>query len=527
MQQYPIIIPKTHTNIKYEVMKFNIPLKNEFIPNLPGKIYRQNEYAEAAGDKKSQPRPEENNADGGEEPKFGAGSSYSHFMRGDKKHKFEKRATTKSDDKTWMMNLGTGKSLRSYKGTKEGNMGENSSYYVFMQSADGSAFEAYPISTWYSFTPVPKHKTLDYDEAENEFLRRDKVLNYFSIMIQKRLMTSQGKQDLINEEEELKNSGLKNNKRIAVDKDLLTIRDVDLTEFEADDREHDGSELDDSETIKDGSKSKPRSKKLQHKGMKKKEEEEKDEEHEPLEESDDGDVEGQEMDYMSSTSSDSSYSPTAPNNANKNIAKHDSQVRNKDDPSLTEPMEELQDYETELIGVADELGLKELHFDSEDDDEEKEGMENNLEKALSKNENIENVGNTELLKVAEGVDIMGVGKDKKTGSKKNKKVKKERPVKYAKNQAESNKLYNEEMIDGGNVSSSDNNSSVNSNGSLSSSGTESSSISSSTNDSDIEIDDNNIRSSIFLQMYYTKENIRSNYLSMKYPSTPLHPITKR
>ena len=104
------------------------------------------------------------------------------------------------------------------------------------------AFEALPLDEWYNFTPVAKYKSLNaevcivvyqpyaitifwpilicrvqkvamnlirimfhvinalflvYQEAEEEFTRRDKTLNYFTIMMKKRL----------NKEEELAEGG--------------------------------------------------------------------------------------------------------------------------------------------------------------------------------------------------------------------------------------------------------------------------------------------------------------------------------
>lgn len=73
-----------------------------------------------------------------------------------------------------------------YRGVREGGIAENASYYVFTQASDG-AFEAFPISEWYQFSPTQIYKTLNAEEAEEEFGRRDKVFNYFSIMLKKRL----------------------------------------------------------------------------------------------------------------------------------------------------------------------------------------------------------------------------------------------------------------------------------------------------------------------------------------------------
>jgi Transcription initiation factor IIF, alpha subunit (TFIIF-alpha) len=57
------------------------------------------------------------------------------------------------------------------KGTREGGITENASYYIFMQCSDGKAFEAYPVNEWYNFLPQTKHATLGSEEAEEEFSR--------------------------------------------------------------------------------------------------------------------------------------------------------------------------------------------------------------------------------------------------------------------------------------------------------------------------------------------------------------------
>src|SRR5579883_3079565 len=65
------------------------------------------------------------------------------------------------------------------------NIVENSCYFVFIKCADGG-FEAHPVEDWYSFAPINTYKTLNFEEAEEEFKRRHKVLNKYLIMANKR-----------------------------------------------------------------------------------------------------------------------------------------------------------------------------------------------------------------------------------------------------------------------------------------------------------------------------------------------------
>jgi transcription initiation factor TFIIF subunit alpha len=57
-----------------------------------------------------------------------------------------------------------------FKGTREGGISENTSYYIFTQCPDG-AFEAVPVNDWYTFNPVINYRYLSMEEAEEEFER--------------------------------------------------------------------------------------------------------------------------------------------------------------------------------------------------------------------------------------------------------------------------------------------------------------------------------------------------------------------
>ena len=73
-----------------------------------------------------------------------------------------------------------------FRGVREGTISSNASYFVFTQATDGQ-FEVFPVSNWYNFTPVLSYKALSAEEAEEEFGRRNKILNYFSVMVRKRM----------------------------------------------------------------------------------------------------------------------------------------------------------------------------------------------------------------------------------------------------------------------------------------------------------------------------------------------------
>lgn len=73
-------------------------------------------------------------------------------------------------------------------------MVQNAAYYIFTKADDGS-FEAYPVDAQYRFTPVINYRTLTADEAEEEFSLRNKTINYFSLMVKKRLTDTDTEKD--------------------------------------------------------------------------------------------------------------------------------------------------------------------------------------------------------------------------------------------------------------------------------------------------------------------------------------------
>ena len=85
-------------------------------------------------------------------------------------------------------------------------MSENSSYFVFIKCADGG-FEAHPLEDWYSFAPHKTYKTLNFEEAEEEYKRRHKILNKYVIMANKRKTQDGGHDDDDDDEQDAKKKG--------------------------------------------------------------------------------------------------------------------------------------------------------------------------------------------------------------------------------------------------------------------------------------------------------------------------------
>uniref|UniRef100_A0A674GAJ4 Transcription initiation factor IIF subunit alpha n=1 Tax=Taeniopygia guttata TaxID=59729 RepID=A0A674GAJ4_TAEGU len=209
-------------------------------------------------------------------PESGAGSEFHRRLREEARRKKlgivlrEFRA----EDQPWLLRV-NGKGGRRFRGVKKGGVTENASYYIFTQCPDG-AFEAFPVRSWYNFTPLARHRTLTAEEAEEEWERRNKVLNHFSIMQQRRLRDQ-------DEEEEEKEKGRKAPGKGGG----LRIHDLE-EDLELSSEDSEGSEKAARPKAAGGRPGRRR----RRKGRKGSEDE-------ALEDSDDGDFEGQEVDYMS------------------------------------------------------------------------------------------------------------------------------------------------------------------------------------------------------------------------------------
>ncbi|MBW03832.1 General transcription factor IIF subunit 1, partial [Eschrichtius robustus] len=165
----------------------------------------------------------------------------------------------------WLLRVNS-KSGQTFKGIKKGGVTENKSYYIFTQCPDGD-FEAFPVHNWYNFTPLAKYHMFT---AEEEWERRNKVLNHFSIMQQQRL----------------KNQDQDEKKEKCSCKKAHDLRIHDL---------EDDMEMSSDDSEASGRAPKAKKKALPSKGGRKK----MGSDDEAFEDSDNRDFEGQEVDYMS------------------------------------------------------------------------------------------------------------------------------------------------------------------------------------------------------------------------------------
>ena len=314
-----------------------------------------------------------------ETPKFGAGSE---FNREQKEEARRKRygiiaKKYKPEAQPWILKVG-GKSGKKFRGIREGGVGENAAFYVFTHAtgnnlqalfwvmnistnafcfSDG-AIEAYPLNEWYNFQPVNRYKALSAEEAEAEFGRRKKVINYFSLMLRKRMKGDENEPENDEEEKKAKKAaagggGGKKDLKIS---DMDEWMDSDDMSSSGDDEEE-GSKPKEPDSDKDDD---PKGKKK--KGVVKKNKKDRDVDDEAFEESDDGDEEGREMDYDSDSSADDSELEETVTKGMQSVAEED---------ALKKLLTSDEDSEEEEKKDENEEDKK----DEEKDKKEKEGKE--------------------------------------------------------------------------------------------------------------------------------------------------------
>ncbi|XP_055315238.1 general transcription factor IIF subunit 1-like [Sitodiplosis mosellana] len=326
VQEFTVRIPK---NLKkmHHVMRFNATLKVDFAQWKNVKMERENNMRDARAMEE-------------EMPKFGAGSEYNRDQKEEfrrKKFGFTPRKY-KQDAQPWILKVG-GKSGKKFRGIREGGVGAYASFYVFAHSPDG-AIEAYPLNEWYNFQPIQRYKALSAEEAEQVFGRRNKVMNHFSLMMRHRLKGDEEGQD-DPEEAKLKLSGKKAKEFKISDADDIMMDSDDDSDSDKEEKKDDDS---DAESKKKKSKKQPLKKKKKKNGS----------DDEAFEESDDGDEEGREMDYIESSDSDES------------------------DPELQ--------MVKEMKSVAEEDGLRKLLDSDEESEEEKNSSDESSKEEEKKKE---------------------------------------------------------------------------------------------------------------------------------------------
>lgn len=262
----------------HHIMRFNDTLNVDFAKWKSVKLEREDNLRDS-------------NSKVEEMPKFGAGSEFNRDFREElrrKKYGINPRKY-RAEAQPWILKVG-GEIKKNFKGIREGGVGANASFYVFKHTGDG-IIEAYPVNEWYNFQPIHRYKALSAEEAEQEFSRRKKVLNFFSLMLRKRLKGDE-EEEMDPEEAKAKSKTSKKGDLKISEMDEWVDSD-DISEADSDDPTANEKKRSDTED---------ESKKKKKKPIKKTEKKKRNASEEAFEDSDDGDGEGREMDYDTESS---------------------------------------------------------------------------------------------------------------------------------------------------------------------------------------------------------------------------------
>ncbi|XP_075401711.1 general transcription factor IIF subunit 1 isoform X1 [Tenrec ecaudatus] len=346
--EYIVRVPKNTTK-RYNIMAFNAADKVSF------STWNQARLERDLSNKKIYQEEEM--------PESGAGSEFNRKFREEARRKKYGIVLKefRPEDQPWLLRV-NGKAGRKFKGVKKGGVTENTSYYIFTQCPDG-AFEAFPVNNWYNFTPLARHRTLTAEEAEEEWERRNKVLNHFSIMQQRRLKDQD--QD---EDEEKEKRGRKKPSE-------LRIHDLeDDLEMSSEDSEASGEE---------GRTPKAKKKPPQTQGGKKKKKK-KTSDDEAFEDSDDGDFEGQEVDYMSDGSSSPDETESKPRVVQQEEGPKgvDEQSESSEESEEEKPPEEDKEEEDEKKPPAPQEKKRKKDSSDESDSSEESDIDSEAASAL-------------------------------------------------------------------------------------------------------------------------------------------------
>ncbi|KAF1764044.1 hypothetical protein GCK72_003990 [Caenorhabditis remanei] len=124
---------------------------------------------------------------------YGEGSEYGKAAREEARRKKYGRQSKsyKLDNQPWKLTFTEPEGRqRQMRGIREGGANEHADYWVFLKPPGSSEFkeiheeieiQAYKVDEWHKFLPAITHKTLDIDQAEEQFSQRNKVMNQFAL----------------------------------------------------------------------------------------------------------------------------------------------------------------------------------------------------------------------------------------------------------------------------------------------------------------------------------------------------------
>uniref|UniRef100_A0A915AK06 Transcription initiation factor IIF subunit alpha n=1 Tax=Parascaris univalens TaxID=6257 RepID=A0A915AK06_PARUN len=326
--QYVVHIPKPNRHKRYSILKFSKSLMVD-----PGRWTTQDSVHMSREDNRAQAAATEIKQD------YGAGTEYGSAAREEARRKKYGHQTRRYqvDSQPWRLTVEdqSGKE-RKFRSIREGGAGEHADYWIFMKS--GGEFHAHKVDDWYQFLPCIQHPVLDIDQAEERFQQRNQVMNQFALKAQIRRQLN-----AMNEDGE----------QIVKTAKMLKIKD----EASSDEDESEGEKGDGEDSR--GSKKAQKKKNRPPRKDKKQRVENADEV--AAYESEDGEDEGREYDYMSDSGSDT----------------------DRDDIPMEQKVDEA------LVAVGDEEGLKKMIESDLSDTESSEDDDDTTKKLLAATEGID------------------------------------------------------------------------------------------------------------------------------------------
>lgn len=271
IQEFSISVPKDSKK-KHCVMAFKKDPRIKFVKWRSVKLERENVSTTPAKNEE-------------EIPKFGAGSEFGREAREEaRRRKFGMISKkNKIQNHPWILKVNND-SKKKFKGIQQGGFGANVAYYVFVQTLDNK-IAAYPLEEWYNFQSIQTYKTLSAEEAEEVMNKKSNVIHYSNLMIQKRL---HNKNDDSEDEDLSKCKGKKKVKDLKIS-EIEDWIDSDDRDDSNDEDEQDKNDAGDDPLKKRKTVIKKKKKKITN-------------DNEAFEDSDDGDDEGRELDYISDSS---------------------------------------------------------------------------------------------------------------------------------------------------------------------------------------------------------------------------------
>ncbi|KRZ13382.1 General transcription factor IIF subunit 1 [Trichinella pseudospiralis] len=159
--EYVVRVPKTDPSSKCVIYKFNgINLDPAQITSIT--VEREESVKQVEAD---------------EAQNSGIGKEAGQKVR---RKKFGVKPETSKEELPLRLAVEVNGKIRHYRGIREGAISNYSDYWIFEKNGE-NAFDAYPVGEIYNLVPIPDRKAMSIEEVEEHFKRREVVLNQFAL----------------------------------------------------------------------------------------------------------------------------------------------------------------------------------------------------------------------------------------------------------------------------------------------------------------------------------------------------------